>query len=110
MKKFYFLLLIFTTSLFFLSSCNNDKNETDAINLVSSHKNDVIVQWNNLFLEIERYAGGFRPGPAPRAMGLIGLATYEACLTGMPDYKSVAILYPGLSIPKSDPGVTYHWP
>jgi PAP2 superfamily len=110
MKNFYLSLLIFSTGLLIFTSCNNGGNEPAVPNLVSAQKSDIIVKWNDLFLQIERYAAGFRPGPAPRALALIGLANYEACLTGMPDFKSVAVIYPGLSIPKTDESVNYYWP
>ncbi|MBK9109945.1 MAG: hypothetical protein IPM92_16645 [Saprospiraceae bacterium] len=38
---------------------------------------EVAVEWNKMFLEIERFAAGYRPGPAPRALGLMGLATMK---------------------------------
>ncbi|MEK7257393.1 MAG: vanadium-dependent haloperoxidase, partial [Bacteroidota bacterium] len=38
------------------------------------------------------------------------LAAYEATMQGMPDYKSVAGLYPGLSMPHSSSKDEYHWP
>lgn len=63
-----------------------------------------------MFLEIERYAAGYRPGPAPRSLGLMGLACYEAPISGMPDYNSIASRYPGLNIPKVKDGTKYHWP
>jgi hypothetical protein len=106
-KQIYALLALCLTM--FIVSCGKDPvNESP--NLVSASSNEVIVKWNDLFLEIERYAGGYRPGPAPRAIALIGLTNYEACLSGMPDYKSVAGLYPGLSIPQPEAGVQYHYP
>jgi hypothetical protein len=40
----------------------------------------------------------------------MGLAAYEGCIAGMPEYRSVAQLYSGLSIPSADPNLEYHWP
>jgi membrane-associated phospholipid phosphatase len=40
----------------------------------------------------------------------MGLSAYEACISGMPEYKSLAPLYSGLVIPKIDPALIYHWP
>ncbi|MEQ1745887.1 MAG: vanadium-dependent haloperoxidase [Saprospiraceae bacterium] len=67
------------------------------------------MSWNTLFLDIERHAAGFRPGPAPRALGYLGFAIYEACVPGMPDYNSLAPLYSGVAIPPVESG-EYHWP
>jgi membrane-associated phospholipid phosphatase len=109
-NRIYALGVLFL-SLFALSCGKEDPiNNTVSTNLISAQSNEIIVSWNNLFLEIERYAGGYRPGPAPRAIALIGLANYEACIEGMPAYKSVAALYPGLSIPTPDAGIKYNWP
>ena len=108
MKTNIYAIAIVLLALFAIS-CGKEENVTTPT-LVSTNSSDVIVKWNELFLDVERYAGGYRPGPAPRAIALIGLANYEACITGMPDYKSVASLYPGLSIPKPETSRDYHWP
>jgi membrane-associated phospholipid phosphatase len=111
MKNRIYALSVLILSILALSCGKEDPiNNTVPTNLVSAQSNEIIVSWNNLFLEVERYAGGYRPGPAPRAIALIGLANYEACIEGMPDYKSVAGLYPGLSIPKPESGIKYNWP
>lgn len=109
LHAFSWILLLF--ALLFVVSCKNTEDDSNtSASKVSTYDREVIVKWNNVFLEVERYAAGYRPGPAPRALGLLGLATYEACITGMPEYRSVAALYPGLDIPKPDPAVDYHWP
>lgn len=113
MKKFIYVIpagILLLAALFFPACKNIDPVTPEVANSVSAVDNDVIVEWNDVFLEIERYASGYRPGPAPRALGLIGLANYEACISGMPDHNSIAYLYPSLSIPKPDPTVRYHWP
>lgn len=110
--KFYTLpfLAILLGALFLVPACKNVSPETtDEVNLVSSHPNNIIYDWNELFLEIERYAAGYRPGPAPRAIAHLGLSEYEACITGLPGYKSIASLY-GLTVPQVESGKQYHWP
>ena len=82
-------------------------NEFD---LARVHPNNVVYDWNELFLEIERYAAGYRPGPAPRAIAYMGLADYEGCIAGMPDHRSIASLYVGLNIPEVESDKQYHWP
>lgn len=110
-----FSLLLFASFLF-ITACNEDSNDTNTppalSGSVASYSAEAALEWNKIFLEVERYAAGYRPGPAPRALGLMGLACYEACVTGMPGYKSIASLYAGsgLSIPKVEAGKTYHWP
>lgn len=111
--KFYTLplLALLATGLFLMPSCKKTTPEpTDpTVALVKDQPNTVVYDWNEEFLKVERYAAGFRPGPAPRAIAYLGLADYEACITGMPDYESVAALY-GLNIPAPDQSKQYHWP
>ena len=78
--------------------------------LVADYPADVTLKWNKMFLDIERYATGYRPGPAPRALGHLGLAAYEACISGMPGYNSLESHFDGLNIPNIQPNVEYHWP
>jgi len=95
-------------------SCNSKDDNNDTVvpadKSVASFDHSVVSSWNQLYLEIERYAAGYRPGPAPRSLAYTGLAAYEACITGMPNYNSVAASYPGLDIPKVQAGLEYHWP
>ncbi len=111
MKTLKFLLL-FSFSLF-IWSC--DKNPNPSGNLpisksVSSFDNKLVIDWNETFCSIERYANNYRPTPAPRALAYIGLATYEACINGMPDYQSLETSFSGLKIPDIDKTGKYHWP
>jgi len=109
-------LLLFSSSfllffcLFVVTSCTEEDKTTSSDQLVASYSSEVPLRWNKLFLEVERYAAGYRPGPAPRALGHLGLAAYEACVTGMPDYNSLQSHFIGLNIPKVEAGKEYYWP
>lgn len=70
----------------------------------------VVLKWGEMFLELDRYAPGYRPPVAARAFAYIGLAGYEAIVAGTQDYQSVAPNFSGLTIPKIEAGKTYHWP
>ena len=96
-------------------SCNskgddNNNTVTPTDKSVASFDHSVVSSWNQKYLEIERYAAGYRPGPAPRSLAYIGLANYEACISGMPNYNSLAGNYSGLDIPKVQAGLEYYWP
>ncbi len=95
---------------FLISSCGKDDDTQAQANLVADHDAQAALRWNLVFLDVERYAAGYRPGPAPRALAYMGLAAYEACVTGMPDYNSLESRYAGLNIPDADPKAEYHWP
>ncbi len=105
----YSAAILFVFSLFIVS-CTEEDNQVSDSKLVAGYSAEAPLKWNKLFLEIERYAAGYRPGPAPRALGLMGLASYEACVTGMPDYNSLESHFNGLNIPNVEAGKEYHWP
>ncbi len=110
----YKALLLCTLSLLFFAACKNDSPIAPVVqptvNLVKDNSADVIIQWQNLFLEVERYAAIYRPCPAARMLGYVGLATYESAVSGMPDYQSLAPRYAGLNIPAVEAGKVYDYP
>jgi len=109
MKSFGFLSLLFLVS--FIAGCTSDDVVVEKkLPQVSDFDHKVISDWSNTFLEIERYSDGYRPGPAPRGLAYLGLAAYEACVSGMPEYKSLSGQWPGFHIPPADPEEEYNWP
>lgn len=64
----------------------------------SGMSNDVVLQWTELFLELERYALGMRPNASARAMAYIQLAAYETVQPGMSNYKSLERDLPGFNL------------
>lgn len=112
-KNLFYILTLFFVGGFLIVSCNKDNDDIDDTPTkanVKTYDNEAVYNWNEIFLEVERYAAGYRPGPAPRALAYLGLSAYEACISGMPEFQSVSALYPGLSIPNPDPAIEYHWP
>lgn len=109
---FFNFLCGFLLLSFLVASCGKDDDNLAKSEAVSTYDADAQLEWNKTFLEVERYAAGYRPGPAPRALALMGLGAYEACITGMPDYNSMESRYydTGLDIPDVDPKAEYHWP
>lgn len=69
----------------------------------------VASEWMDVFLEIERYAPGFRPPVAARALAYINLAAYEAIIPYSTQYQSIAPKFSGLVIPKIETGKTYNY-
>ncbi len=107
----YFKLFIAGAFLLLLSCKKDVVNDTNPqTKTVDQYNYQVVHEWNSLFLEIERYAAGYRPGPVSNSLGYVGLAGYEACISGMPEYASLAHLYPGLTIPAININQEYHWP
>ncbi len=112
--KIFFLKTIafFSLMAILVSSCKKDKkNEiTPVSGNLSSYDNRVVHDWQNMFLQIEKNASVYRPCPAARMLAYVGLGAYEASIAGMPAYKSIAPLYPGLSIPAVAQDKVYHYP
>ncbi len=106
LKYFFFFAGI---SVLFLQSCREYEVEQSRT-LVHTHSSEVTMRWNDVFLQLDRYAVGYRPGPVPHALGYLGFAAYEAVVPGMPQYNSLANLYNGLAVPKFDETLEYHWP
>jgi membrane-associated phospholipid phosphatase len=104
------LTLLVFSSVFITSCKEEDDDQVSSTKLVADYDNEASLRWNKVFLEVERYAQGYRPGPAPRALGLMGLAAYEACITGMPDYNSLEARFAGMNLPNVDASAEYHWP
>lgn len=105
------IFLFFVATLFV--ACETDNDELNIENaLVKDYSADVVIGWNKTFMDVERDAQGYRPGPAPRALAYLGLAAYESAVSAMPEYNSLESLYrpQGLDIPNIEQGVPYHWP
>jgi hypothetical protein len=109
-QHFFILCLSLVTLGLLVPACKDTSPNPPVSRQVKDFDHTVVYDWNELFLDIERYAAGYRPGPAPRALAYIGLANYEACITGMPEYNSIQNLYAGLSIPTVEANQEYHWP
>jgi hypothetical protein len=103
-----FLLL---AGLFGIQSCSEDNDSTFVSSTeTAAYSADVALEWYKLFEEIDRYAPGYRPPAAARALGYIGLAGYEAAVPGMPDHQSLYKHLSGYNPPVIETGSAYHWP
>lgn len=113
LKLYAFSFIAFLSLGLFVTACgnkdNNDGGDPVASKQAKDYSYQIVYDWNEKFLEIERYQAGYRPGPAPRALAYMGISAYEACISGMPSYNSLESLYAGLSVPDAASG-EYHWP
>jgi hypothetical protein len=110
--KFYTKILFLFVLIIAVAGCKKDIADDSAVTLktVDQYDYKIVNEWNNLWMEIERHAAGYRPCPTANALGYLGLAGYEACVSGMPEYNSLAPRYQGLNVPKTFPNQEYHWP
>lgn len=98
---------LFLGILWLVAACRN-KDEVAPTPTISTLEATVGIQWMDLFLEVERYAPGYRPPVAARALGYINLAAYEAVIPSSAQYQSVASKF-GLTVPKIESGKSYNW-
>lgn len=77
---------------------NNGNGNNNANALLSEIDNNVVYEWTNVLLEVERYAGGMRPNATARALAYIYLASYETGAPGMETYVSNTDQLNGLQI------------
>jgi hypothetical protein len=98
--------LLVVLLVFFIIGCKtNDENSPAETNKFEA---TVATGWMDNFLEVERYASGFRPPVAARSLAYINLAAYEAIVPSSTTYKSVASNFAGLNIPSRETGKTYN--
>ena len=107
MKNFRLPVLLLALLLGFFACKKDDVTQSAPAEAFPA---DVPLAWYQLFQSIDRYAPGYRPPAAARALAYIGLAGYEAAVHGMPDYNSFDGKFPGLSLPAVESGREYHWP
>jgi len=68
---------------------NNQNSVKDPNTDLAVIDNSVFVKWNDLILDLERYAGGMRPNASARAFAYIYLAVYEVANPAMHNYRSL---------------------
>lgn len=80
------------------SSCSTDDTPIVMSDAMSDQTTQLIVDWNDLWLDIDRYAFGMRPTASARALAYIHLAAYETSVFNMSEYTSNTNILTGLSI------------
>jgi Secretion system C-terminal sorting domain/PAP2 superfamily len=75
-----------------------------------AYGNQAFLKWNEVFLEIDRYAPGFRPSPGPRSLAYMGLSAYESVVHTMPRFNSLRSQLPGLTLPTAQSNAEYFHP
>ena len=101
-------LLVFLVFSFY--SCRKDGAALLPSNqLALIYDTSVITEWNSTLETIEQAYGAYRPCPITTTVAYLGLANYELCVPGMPEYRSIAGNYLGLDIPKSSDKQLIYW-
>ena len=95
--------------LWVAAACQSSKDDVAPTPVTVTTDASVAIQWMDLFLEVERYAPGYRPPVAARTLGYMGLAAYETVVPNSTEYQSIAARFAGLTIPKPEAGKSYRW-
>lgn len=104
-------VIVFGVFMLLFSACQKDQVDTDLDSkTVAQYGPEVAIEWYKLFEEIDRYAPGYRPPAASRALGYIGLAAYEAAAPGMQQHQSLGSHFELLELPQVEDLTSYHWP
>lgn len=91
--------LVFLFVLIVIQSCTNDANTIEVDNNGLSDKTtDLIITWNQLWLELDKNTNGMRPNSTARALAYIHLAAYETAVADMAGYVSNENKFEGLNI------------
>jgi hypothetical protein len=77
---------------------------------VSSYDADVPLAYYELSLIFTKRTAGFTPPVQSRAYGYMGLALYEALVSGMPGHRSIAHQLNGIGDLPQPTALPYHWP
>ena len=99
-NKIAFILLFLITVL---QSCSSDDDtivdqEEEGNETVTDPTTSLIIAWNGLWLELDRYTDGLRPNTTARALAYIHLAAYETAVAEMNGFTSNTNRLPGLTI------------
>jgi membrane-associated phospholipid phosphatase len=107
-SKLFLLTLVLVAS--FLDACRHVDSTSVEEKTAHDYDSKVYTEWNTVFMDLDRYAKGYRPGPGPRSLGYLGLAAYEAVVSAIPENRSLEFQFAGLDIPDVEDGAEYHWP
>lgn len=107
---FFFRSTMLLLFIALISSCKKDEEVIIHSQQVKTYDAQLVLDWYQLLVEIDRYAPNYRPPAAARFMAYLGLAGYESVISGMENYNSLKSRFPGLQLPKVDENTVYYWP
>jgi len=103
------LLFVFSLS-FFVWSCTPDSQPDLETNSLTKVNNEVILDWTEAYLSVEKDLAGFRPSPTSRAIGYIYMAAYHTASPAMTDYKTLGEVLNIPNLPIAPVGSDFNYP
>ena len=106
------LPIFLVTVVLVFSACRDDDDLPPIDNSPDPHtiSSEVVEDWYKMFIDVSRYADGYRPPITSRNLGYIGLAGYEAIAQSTPGKQSLSGHYHNLDIPSIREYEEYYWP
>jgi hypothetical protein len=94
------LFLVLITAIVSTSCSDELLDETiqPTTPIITNEITQVILDWNQLWCELDRYATGMRPNATSRSLAYIHLAAFEVCVEDMVGYTSNKDRYAELEI------------
>jgi hypothetical protein len=77
------LVIVFFTIIFL--SCHWDKKEKEELDRAKT----VLIEWNTLILELERFTAGYRPPVSARMYAYVQMCAYEIAAAKLPNIPSL---------------------
>lgn len=65
---------------------------------------EIILEWHQLLLEMERHTPGYRPPVTARTWAFLNITAWQATLPGMPESAGLGVYVPGLPAPPRTTG------
>jgi hypothetical protein len=87
--------------MFWILSCSKLPDFAD--NHQHSKLREVVLAWNNLYLELDRHTEAYYPPISARSFAYISLAAFEAINSTENRHNNLDVLLKGLAVPKCDP-------
>lgn len=111
LRRFSCRVILFTLIVSFFASCGDDSSEQviESHQLIANKDSEIIYDWYEMYLDVEKDLVDFRPNPTSRALGYIGIAAYEACLPGMTEYLSIDNYLSDYVTPSPNPYNEFYW-
>lgn len=86
-------ILIIVLAFVLFESCANDDDDfettiSEDVAVISDPTTQLILDWNSVWQEVDRYSYGMRPTSSSRALAYIHLAAYETSVFEMVDFSS----------------------
>lgn len=102
--------IIFLSLTVFVWSCSTDTQPEVETNSLAKVSNEVIFDWTEAYLAIDKDLQGFRPSPTARAIAYVYMAAYHTASPAMTDYKTIGEVLNIPNLPTAPAGSDFFYP